>query len=131
MTMVQAEQALEFGAKEYLLDGGTYNKSVIDLTFEIFDRMGLEHEHDFSFINSGSEIGFDIKRFYDRYTKYRREHVIGNECLEYGQFIKQLKHKEYFVNYRNVRFDGESRKAYIINFDLLAKCCDVGNIEVN
>ncbi|GAB6157878.1 hypothetical protein JCM39194_10780 [Desulfotomaculum varum] len=129
MTMVQAEQALEFGAKEYLLDGGTYNKSVVDLTFEIFDRMGLEHEHDFSFINGGTEVGFDIKRFYDRYTKYRREHVIGNECLEYGQFIKQLKHKEYFVNYRNVRFDGESRKAYVINFDLLAKCCDMGNLE--
>lgn len=50
MTMAQAEQALEFGAKEYLLDGGTYNKSVVDLTFEIFDWMGLEHEHDFSFI---------------------------------------------------------------------------------
>lgn len=129
MTMVQAEQALEFGAKEYLLDGGTYNKSVIDLTFEVFDRMGLEHEHDFSFINGGTEVGFDIKRFYDRYTKYRREHVIGNECLEYGQFIKQLKYKDYFKGHRAARFEDGVKKVWIIDMDMLAQCCDVSNLQ--
>jgi putative DNA primase/helicase len=129
MTMVQAEQALEFGAKEYLLDGGTYNKSVIDLTFEIFDRMGLAEGHDYTFVNNGAEIGFDFKNFYDRYTKYRREHAIGNECLEYGQFIRQLKHKEYFKGHRAVRFEDGIKKAWVIDMDMLAQSCDVSNLE--
>ena len=127
--MVDAQASLEKGVREYLLDGGTYNQSVVDLTFEIFDRMGLVQDSDYTFINGGKEIGFDIKSFYDRYTKYRREHVIDNECIGYKHFVKQLKYKEYFVGYRAVRFDGEVRRAYVLNTDSLSKCCDVGNIK--
>lgn len=129
MTMLQALQALEFGAKEYLLDGGTYNKSVVDLTIEVFDRMKLVMDFDYRFFDDGALIALDIKGVYDSYTKYHRDHALANECLDYRQFIRQLRYKEYFREYKNVRFENGIRKAFVLDFKLLAKSCDVGNIE--
>lgn len=114
---------LEYGVTEYLLDGGESNKSVVELTFEVMDRMGLTAD-ECRFLEGGI-VAIHIKGIYDRYTRYRRDNAIVVECLPYAQFMKQLRKSDLFVETRTVRFGDDPKKAVILNYELLRKKCDV------
>ena len=59
---------LEYAAREYLLDGGESNKSVVEQTLEVMDRMTVSPEY-CAFSKDGKEVAFLFARVYDQYTK--------------------------------------------------------------
>ena len=65
---------LEYGIREYLLDGGQSNKSIVELTLEVMDRMGLSDE-ECRYLDDGN-VAIHFRGIYDRYTQYRRDHAI-------------------------------------------------------
>ena len=115
---------LEYAAREYLLDGGESNKSVVEQTLEVMDRMTVSPEY-CAFSKDGKEVAFLFARFYDQYTKYRRDHAIYGECLPYNQFIKQVKKSDLFVGYKTARIGPGTPKAYVLNYELIRQRCDV------
>ena len=115
---------LAYAAREYLLDGGESNKSVVEQTLEVMDRMTVSPEY-CAFSKDGKEVAFLFARFYDQYTKYRRDHAIYGECLPYNQFIKQVKKSDLFVGYKTARIGHGTPKAYVLNYELIRQRCDV------
>jgi len=115
---------LNYGAREYLLDGKTYNKGIIEQTLEIMARMGLNDKCEWKKLKDGNAaILFD--RVYDRYTAWRRDHDIKGECLNYEQFKKQLRHSDLFVEYKAVAFDSGTVKAHVLDFPEILRRCDL------
>jgi putative DNA primase/helicase len=114
---------LEYGVREYLLDGGESNKSIVEQTLEVIDRMGLTAD-EFRTLPDGN-AAFFFKGFYDRYTQYRRDHAIIGECLPYSQFIKQLRKSDLFVEAKTIRFGEDTKHAMILNYPLLRSRCDI------
>ena len=115
---------MEYAVREYLLDGGDTNKSIIEQTLEVMDRMTVSAEH-CAFSKDGKEVAFLFARFYDQYTKYRRDHAIYGECLSYNQFVKQLKKSDLFLAFKTVRFCGGTPKAYVLDYELIRQRCNV------
>lgn len=114
---------MEYGVREYLLDGGNSNKSVVELTLEVVDRMGLTADEFRTLPDENA--AFYFKGFYDRYTQYRRDHAIVGECLPYGQFMKQLRKSDLYVEAKAIRFGDDTRSTVVLNYPLLRKRCDV------
>ena len=115
---------LQTGAQEFLFDGRTSNRTVVEQTLEIMDRMGLSDE-ECKFLKD-NQVALYFKGFYDRFTRYIRENGITVEFLQYNQFMKQLRKSELFVEYRTVRFgNGEPKKAAILDFGAIQETCDV------
>ena len=115
-----------FAAKEYLLDGGNHNKSLIEQTFEVMARMSLKAGKDFIFETAGRHLTLCLSSVYDRYTRYRRDYAIFGEVLTYAQFRKQLEHSEYFVSKNQPKRFGETvKKAWSVDFERLQAVCDV------
>ncbi|ETA80447.1 phage NrS-1 polymerase family protein [Youngiibacter fragilis] len=121
---------LVYSVKEYLLDGNDHNKSVVDKTFEIFDRMELTPDVHYTFIKNYERIGFDLKLTYDLFTKYVRDHAVAGEVLPYTQFIRQIKRKDYFHSYGAVRFGTEIKRGYIFDLEKMATSCDIDKFVV-
>jgi hypothetical protein len=122
---------LEFAAREYLLDGGTNNKSVVEQTFEIMSRMGLDPKSEYSISADGKVLSLWMNHVYDRYTKYRKDYAIYGEVLPYAQFKKQLVHSDFFLE-SNVtkRFGSDIHKAWTIDYLILKARCDVSGFEI-
>jgi primase-polymerase (primpol)-like protein len=134
--------AITEAVKRYTLGGGDYNKSVVDQAFEVFDRMTevLKSDVHYKRADGGSvpAIAFDIKRIYDKFTKYRRDCNQKGEVLDFNMFRSQLEKKDYFIkrNYAvQLREDadfGEGKwhavKCYLLNAQKLAACADISNI---
>jgi hypothetical protein len=116
---------LNYAAREYLLDGSTINKSVVEHSLEVMDRMGLDSQSEVRILDDGALIAFRFQKFYDRYTKYRRDHAIGGECLSFEQFKKQLRNSDLYVDYKNVRFESGTAKATVLNYALLRQRCEI------
>ena len=116
---------LVYSVKEYLLDGNDHNKSVVDKTFEIFDRMELTSDVHYTFIKNYERIGFDLKLTYDLFTKYVRDHAIAGEVLPYSQFVRQIKRKDYFITYTAVRFGNDLKRGYVFDLEKMSTSCDV------
>jgi len=117
---------LEYAARNYLLDGGTNNRSIVEQAFEVMSRMPLKPGYDYAFENGHDIMCLRLGEVYDRYTKYRRECAILGEVLTYNQFRKQLSHSEFFIeSNRQKRFLDGNNRAWIINFAALARRCDV------
>ena len=114
---------LEYGVTEYLLDGGESNKSVVELTLEVIDRMGLSDE-ECRYLDDGN-VAIYFRGIYDRYTQYRRDHAIYGECLPYAQFMKQLRKSDLYVDSHLVRFRDGPKRAVLLNDALLRKHCDI------
>ncbi len=115
---------LEFAAKDYLLDGGTNNLSIVEQTFEIMARMKLDPTVYYK-IEDG-KLYLWLTPVYDLYTKYRKDYAIVGEVLTYAQFKKQLQHSEYFVESNaQKRIGSEKRRVWVIDYALLSKNCDV------
>ena len=115
---------LESGVREYLLDGGTSNRSVVEQTLEIMDRMGLTDE-ECKFLEQG-RVAIHFKGVYDRFTRYIRENAITTEYLQYNQFMKQLRKSDLYVGDRTVRMDsGDPKKTAVLDFETIQARCDV------
>ncbi len=122
---------IEYAAKEYLLDGGTSNKSVVEQTLEIMSRMGLDPKSEYAIIDNGKVLALWLNHIYDRYTKYRKDYAIVGETLTYAQFKKQLQHSDYYLE-SNVlkRMGSDVRKVWTLNYELLSTRCDVSGFEI-
>lgn len=122
---------LEHAVKEYLLDGSTGNKSVVEQAFEVMARMGLDPNSEFRITEDGKVLALWLAHIYDRYTKYRKDYAIVGETLSYAQFKRQLMHSDLFLgNNVPVRIGGDLRKVWTINFELLKSRCDVSGFEL-
>ncbi|NLX82906.1 MAG: DNA-binding protein [Clostridiales bacterium] len=122
---------LEHAVKEYLLDGSTGNKSVVEQAFEVMSRMGLDPNSEFRITEDGKVLALWLAHVYDRYTKYRKDYAIVGETLSYAQFKRQLMHSDLFLgNNVPVRIGGDLRKVWTINFELLKSRCDVSGFEI-
>ena len=115
---------LEKGIKEYLLDGGTSNKTVVEQSLEIMDRMGLSDE-ECRFLDD-SHVAIYFKGMYDRFTRYIRENAIITEYLQYGQFMKQLRKSDLFLESKVVRMgNSDLRRTTVLNYEEIKRRCDV------
>ena len=126
--MAACAEYLQYAAREFLLDGGETNKSVVEQTLEVIDRMGLDVE-EVKILEDGAQIAIHFKGVYDRYTKYRRDHAIIGECLSYAQFMRQLWKSDLFIETRVVRFGSETKKAAVLNYAALRKRCDISGFS--
>lgn len=121
---------LEYAAREYLLDGSTSNRSVLDQTFEIMARMGLDPRSEYRVMENGKVLALWLTHVYDRYTKYRKDYAILGESLSYAQFKRQLLHSDLYLNSNvAVRIGEEPRKTWLLDFELLKARCDVSGFE--
>ena len=121
---------LESAAKEYTLDGGTSNKSIVEQTFEVMARMGLDPEIDYQLSPDKQRLYIRLSQVYDKYTKYRKDYAIVGEVLPYAQFCKQLKHSKVFEECSVVRrFGSETARCFVIKYATLAAMCDVSGFE--
>ena len=77
---------LESSVREYLLDDSTYNKGIIESSFEVMSRMRLKLGADYCFDNNGQYITIALSDVYDRFTKYLKDYAIKGESLDYHQF---------------------------------------------
>ena len=126
----ECTRALGYGAHEYLLDGGTHNKSVVEQTFEVMSRMNLAYGEDYTLSIDGNELFIRLSHIYDRYTKYRREFAVEGETLTYTQFRKQLRHSDLLIaTNTQKRLRSGNTKGYIINYRLLKERADVEGFE--
>ncbi|MGI6497269.1 MAG: DNA-binding protein [Oscillospiraceae bacterium] len=122
---------IEYAAKEYLLDGGTSNKSVVEQTLEIMSRMGLDPKSEYAITDDGKMLALWLNHVYDRYTKYRKDYAILGETLTYAQFKKQLQHSDYFLESNVIkRLGSDVRRVWTLNYDLLKTRCDVSGFEI-
>lgn len=114
---------MEYAAREYLLDGGDSNKSIVETTLEVIDRMGLTAD-ECRMLEDGN-VAIWFKGIYDRYTQYRRDHAILGECLPYGQFMKQLRKSDLFIEGKVIQIGEDVKRGTILNYPLLCQRCDV------
>lgn len=114
---------MEYAAREYLLDGGNSNKSIVETTLEVIDRMGLTAD-ECRMLEDGN-VAIWFKGIYDRYTQYRRDHAILGECLPYGQFMKQLRKSDLFIEGKVIQIGEDVKRGTILNYPLLRQRCDV------
>ena len=119
---------LEFAAKDYLLDGGTNNQSIVEQTFEIMARMKLDPTVYYK-IEDG-KMYLWLTPVYDLYTKYRKDYAIVGEVLTYAQFKKQLQHSEYYIaNNQQKRIGSDNHKCWVIDYEILCRNCDVSGFN--
>ena len=122
-------QYLGFAAREYLLDGSSNNRGIIEQSMEIMARMGLIDGIDYKVNQERTRAYLNVKRFYDRYTKYRRDHAIVGECLDYRQFTKQLRNSDLFISYMPFHFDDGQARAFVLDYRLLLERCDIESLD--
>lgn len=129
--MESCTKYIEYAAKEYLLDGGTSNKSVIEQTLEVMSRMGLDPKSDYAICDGDAVLALRLNPVYDKYTKYRKDYAVAGETLTYAQFKLQLTHSDYFLE-SNVqkRIGSENRRVWTLNYGLLKTRCDVSGFEL-
>ncbi|MBU3188340.1 hypothetical protein K9O30_03040 [Clostridium bowmanii] len=94
--------AIEKGAYEDLLDGGSSNKTVIEQNFETVNRMAANNEllRDIDYdavvdLDGDFVLRLNYISFYDRFVKYCREHNVTHEVLPLSSFKKQLSNMQY------------------------------------
>ena len=124
-------QYLSFAAREYLLDGSAVNRGIVEQSLEIMARMGLAYGLDWKPLENDTQVAITLKRCYDRFTKYRRDHAISGECLEYRQFTKQLRGSDLFVAYKPVSFTNGHVRAFVLDYRLVLERCDIDGFDQN
>lgn len=122
---------LQFAVQEYLLDGNTNNKSIVEQTLEIMSRMSLDPKSEYCVCEDGKVLALWLNHVYDRYTKYRKDYAIVGEGLSYAQFKKQLMHSDFHLA-SNVqkRIGSENRKVWTLDYEILKARCDVSGFEI-
>jgi primase-polymerase (primpol)-like protein len=130
--------------------GGNHNKSVVDKTFETFNRMSEVIKAELHYTGKDVErdkkkikgIAIDIVRIYDKFTKYAREHALKQEILDVDTFCAQLEKKDYFIEKNHSGWflkEGEfgsgakkhTVKCYLLDAAKLAAKCEVETLLEN
>ena len=125
-SLTMCSKFLETSAKDYLLDGGTHNQSVVDETFEIMSRMSLDPKNDYQVSEDGTLLYIRLAKVYDDYTRYRKDYAISGEVLGYKEFRKQLQHSDLFVAANQQKRMGEkNQKVWVLRLDTMGQRCDV------
>ena len=122
---------LEHAAKDYLLDGGMHNQSVVEQTFEVMARMRLDPRADYCISEDGTKLYLRLSHVYDLYTKFRKDYAIVGEVLPYAQFKKQLQHSDLLLE-ANVqkKIGSDNRKCWVVDFVALQERCDVSGFFI-
>ena len=123
---------MELAAKDYLLDGGLHNQSIVEQTFEIMARMQLDPKNDYALSDDGKILYLRLTQVYDKYTKYRKDYAIAGEVLPFSQFKKQLTHSDLLLQSSVQRKFGTSNfRCWSVDFDMLSSRCDVSGFETD
>ena len=120
---------LGLAAREYLLDGSAVNRGIVEQSLEIMARMGLAFGLDWKTLENDTLVAINLKRCYDRFTKYRKDHAITGECLEYRQFTRQLRGSDLFVAYKPVNFSNTTAQAFVLDYRLVLERCDIQGFD--
>ncbi len=121
---------MEMAAKDYLLDGGTHNKSIVEQTFEIMARMQLDPKSDYTLSDDHRLLYIRLTQVYDKYTKYRKDFAIAGEVLPFGQFKKQLMHSDLLIQASaQKKFGTMNYRCWAIDYTALTNRCDVSGFE--
>ena len=123
-SLEECAKFLGFGVHEYLLDGGESNKTVVEQTLEVFDRMKLGPEV-VHLSEDGKELGLYIKDIYDLFTQYVKDHAVDGERLTKAEFIRQFKQTEFYLASKSVRFTDRVKQAHVLDYTILRQRCDV------
>ena len=127
--VTECADALTYSAREYLLDGGTHNRSAVEEALEIMSRIPtLVYKQDYSIDETDGLLMLHFPDIYDKYTKYRREYDVRGEVLSYTEFSKQLQHSDLFKQKGKQVFQPSIRKntkMWVLDFNLLNSRCDV------
>lgn len=123
-------QAVIDAVDEYLLDGKSHNRSIVDTAFEVFDRMDLIAGEDYQLIINNTQVAFRINQLYDRFTKYIADHHVEIEVLPQEAFLKQLRQAPYFIGTKTVVFSNGRYKAQVLDAAKLAATVELENIIV-
>jgi primase-polymerase (primpol)-like protein len=139
-------KAVNDAVRIHTLHGGTYNRSVVDKTFGVFDRMtdilkeGVHYKAIECPNKANSAIAFAVYKCYDLYMRYRRDHGIKGEAPSAEVFCAQLEQKDYFVkkNHSVSLREPDNRdgtpgkhhtvKCCLLNAKRLAECAEIPNI---
>ena len=117
---------MELSAKDYTLDGGMHNQSIIEQTFEVMARMELDPRTDYILSEDGTTLYLRLTQVYDKYTKYRKDYAIIGEILSYTQFKKQLIHSDLVLQQGvQKKFGTTNSRCWAIDFLALSERCDV------
>lgn len=110
------DEMVQFMVENALENIGCNSKSIVDITLEQMDiglpamRQMTPHSHKlYQVINDGTQLAIDFKALYPLYTKYLKDYKLNIDVLPYNDFLKQLRLKNYFVEYKNVRFSAVVR----------------------
>jgi|15BtaG_2_1085339.scaffolds.fasta_scaffold02724_2 hypothetical protein len=92
--------------------------SVVDnILAGIFDMVDLGLLDD-ELISSGhynGEIGLYIRGIYPQFKKWARETDFEFEIIPHNEFIRQVKKMNYFIDFKNVRFNDKVKKGYVFD----------------
>lgn len=124
---------MDRGARDYLLDGGNNNASIVEQSFEIMARMGLDPLNEYYLDQVSGRLYIRLSKVYDKYTKYRKDYAIAGEVLPYAQFKKQLLHSDIVIDSNIQRkFNGKNARCWVINYRaLLEHGLDVSGFETD
>ena len=99
--------AICFAVTEYLLQGETHNRSVVEEALAImFGDMQLQDGVDYQFINDNTQVALDLNGVYARFISFVKSQGLQSdvETLPKKQFLQQLKQTKYFVSIGTTRF---------------------------
>ncbi len=125
-TLDSCANCIQTAVQRFMLDDGTHNKTILDETFEIMARMHCKNYWQVVENKEGRrELRMRLPKLYDQYTRYRREYGIIGEVLPLGDFQKQLKQSEVYMDNKTAKLYGKNESCWIVDFDKLTERCDV------
>jgi len=90
----------------------------------------LNPQSDYALSEDGKVLTICLNSVYDQYTKYRREYAVVGEVLNYGQFVRQLKVSDVYIDGScQLKRNGKNLRAWSVDFELLKTRCDVAGFE--
>lgn len=120
-----------------VLEGKKEVMGILEQNLEILNDMAeigeLTKGVDYQVINSGTELALNIKLFYHKLLSHMTKHNIKDvDALSQKEFVKQLKLKEYYKDYKVIRFvdnlQVKNARAFVIDITKLSKDINVENL---
>lgn len=127
------KEAIRANIVENVLEGNLEVKGIIEKSIDVLNDMVETGELikgiDYQVVNSGTELALNIKMLYPKLLKYITSHNMKeNDKLSQNEFTKQLKFKEYYIEYKTIRFvnklEIKNGRAFVFNISKLKlKAC--------
>ncbi len=131
--------AIKENVVESVLEGSTEVKGIIEKNIEVLNDMVETGElikgMDYKMINNDTELALNIKMFYPKLLKYissRNNKEIDK--LSQNEFTKQLRLKEYYKDYKAIRFvynsEAKNAKAFVLDISKLEEKVCIENFRM-